>query len=278
MKAIGREIIIAVAFGLALPVGTAHSDDRGPIDQDIHVSLGAFLVTSDSKLRVDADGSTGTDLHWENEFGLKDKDQFRLDASWRFAKRHKVRVMWFENNRGASRTLTRDITFQGVTYPINVTVGASLDEQIVELAYEYAFYQTEKLELAGSAGIHNTKLVATLSGSISTTGGVGGSAQASTDASLNGPFPVFGFRLLWNMGNHFYLDGLAELFYISFDNFDGHISDYRAAVTWMPWHNVGIGLGYDKFVTRVDVSKADLDGSLRFGYSGIVAFMTVGFR
>ena len=70
---------------------------RGPIDQDWQFSLGTFLVTSDTKLKVNGDTIEGTDVNWENTFGLKDKDQFRLDAFWRFAERHKLRAMWFEN-------------------------------------------------------------------------------------------------------------------------------------------------------------------------------------
>ena len=184
--------------------------------------------------------------------------------------------MWFENNRNASRTLTRDITFQGTTYPIGATVSAGLDERIAEVAYEYAFYKTENLELAGSAGIHGTKFGARLSGNISTPGG-GGSAQVSEDATVNGPLPVLGFRLFWNMGGHFYVDGLAQFFYIQFDQFDGSIYDYKVAATWMPWRNVGIGLGYNRFVTRLDVTKNSLDGRLRFGYGGLMAFVNIGF-
>ena len=54
--------------------------------------------------------------------------------------------MWFENNRNGSRTLTREVDFQGEIFPVTTTVSASLDEQIIELAYEYAFYKTDKLE------------------------------------------------------------------------------------------------------------------------------------
>jgi hypothetical protein len=248
---------------------------RGPIDQDWQFSLGTFLVTSDTKLKVNGDTIEGTDVNWENTFGLKDKDQFRLDAFWRFAERHKLRAMWFENNRNGSRTLTREVDFQGEIFPVTTTVSASLDEQIIELAYEYAFYKTDKLELSGSGGIHTLKFTASLSGTVATPGGGAETRAASSD--VTGPLPVIGFRALWDVGHHIYLDGLVQFFYISFDNFDGSISDVKLTATWMPWRNFGVGLGYNNFRTRVDVSKNDFDGRLVFNYRGAMAFVTFAF-
>jgi hypothetical protein len=250
---------------------------RGPIEQNWQFDLGSFFLTSDTKLKVNGDTVEGSDVNWENEFDLKDKDQFRLDAFWRFAERHKIRAMWFQNNRSGSRTLTRDISFQDQVYPVTTTVRASLDEEIIELAYEYAFYRTDKLELSGSGGIHALKFGASLSGQIATPGGGGGSTQVSRDGSVTGPLPVIGFRVLWDMGHNLYLDGMAQFFYISFDNFDGSITDTKVTVTWMPWRNFGFGLGYNYFTTRVNVSKNDFDGRIKFGYDGGMAFVTFAF-
>jgi|SRR5882672_191414 len=249
---------------------------RGPIEQDWQFSLGSFFLSSDTKLKVNGNAVEGTDINWENEFNLNDKDQFRLDAFWRFAERHKIRAMWFQNNRSGSRTITRDITFQGTTFPATTTVSAGLDEKIVELAYEYAFYRTDTLEISGSGGIHAIKFGASLSGSITTPGG-GGSAQVARDGSFTGPLPVIGVRLLWDMGSHWYLDGMAQFFYISFDNFDGSITDTKLTATWMPWRNFGIGVGYNYFTTRVDVTRNDFDGRLKFGYNGAMAYVTFAF-
>jgi hypothetical protein len=41
--------------------------------------------------------------------------------------------------------------------------------------------------------------------------------------------------------------------------------------------NYGIGLGYDRFLTNLDVSKDDFDGRLKLGYSGLQAYLTGTF-
>jgi hypothetical protein len=273
--------LVIRAFGVVLLAGglnVAIAGDRGPIDQDIQVSLGGFFMGTDTDVRLDgSSGETGTEIDWEDELDLPDKDRVRLDAFWRFAERHKARLMVFQNNRGASRTLSRDIEYGGTTYPVNTTVDAQLDTTVVELAYEYAFMRREDLELSGSFGIHAIELSARLRGDVSTPGG-GGSAEVEEEASTTGPLPVLGFRALWDIGNNFYLDGLAQFFYIKFNDFDGRLGDYKLGVTWFPTRNFGVGVAYNSFVTRVEINKGDFNGKLRLSYGGPMAFVTVGFR
>jgi hypothetical protein len=272
-----RKQWLCVSLFVALPLGAASAqNDRGPIDQDIQVSLGGFFMQFDTDVRLDGDTSTGTDVNWEDELGFQDKDRFRLDAFWRFTPRQKVRFMWFQNNRSSTRTLTRDIDFGDQTYPVTTTVDAGLDEQIIELAYEFAFYQRENLEISASAGIHNVQVKATLRGDVASPGG-GGTVEQSGKADGNGPLPVIGARLLWGMGSNFYLDALAQFFAIEFENYDGSLEDYKVGVTWFPTKNFGVGLAYNQFVTRLDVAKERFNGTLRVEYAGPMAYFTVGF-
>lgn len=270
-------LVLLVAVALAVPVAPAFAGDRGPIDQDVQISLGGFFLNTDTRLRLDGSTTqTGTEVDWESEFGLSDQDRIRMDAFWRFAENHKVRFLYFDNDRSGTRTLTRDIDFGDTTFPINTTIDASLDTRIAEIAYEYAFLRHENLELSGSFGVHVVELDAALSGDVTVPGG-GSAVATAKDGSVTGPLPVFGFHALWNMGHDFYFDGLAQFFYIAFDNYDGRLYDYKIAVTWFPVRNVGIGIAYNQFVTRLDVDKEDFTGHLRVGYGGPLAFVTVGF-
>jgi len=171
-----RWLSFAVAVLLTAPLGVALAGDRGPIDQDFQLSLGEFFLGTDTTVRLDGQTQqTGTEVDWESEFDIGDKDSFRVDGFWRFAERHKMRFMYFENNRSESRTLSRDIVFGDTTYPVNTNVEVGIDMRLVELVYEYAFLRHDNLELSGSFGIHTLELSASLRGDISTPGG-GGSA------------------------------------------------------------------------------------------------------
>lgn len=258
----------------------ATAADRGPIDQDVQVSLGGFFLTTGSEIRLDGEtAGTGTPIDWENEFHVDDRDQFRLDAFWRFANRHKVRLMYFENDRSNTSVLSRDIHFGDYTFPLNLEVDTLLNTRIIELAYEYAFYQRENLELSGSIGIHNTKVEAGLRGKLSTTGGQGevDLVDVKETAEADGPLPVIGVRALWDMGHDFYFDGQAQYFVASINAYDGSIEDYKLGVTWFPFRNAGVGVAYNRFVTRLDVDKDSFNGRLTLRYDGPLAFVTVGF-
>jgi hypothetical protein len=262
-------------WGLAQAQEVQGQYGKGPIEQNWQFSLGSFFLTNDTKVTVNGEQLEGNEVDWDNEFNLGDKDQFRVDAFWRFANKHKLRLMYFQNNRHNTRTIDREIDFGDDVYPVNTSVTASLDEKIIELAYEYAFYKTDKLELSGSGGLHTLKFEPKLSATINA-GGPGQTFQSSSK-SVTGPLPVLGFHALWDMGHDFYFDGLVQFFYISFDNFDGSITDGKVTVTWMPWRNVGFGVGWNSFKTRVDISKNDFDGKIKFGYNGAMAFVTVAF-
>jgi hypothetical protein len=278
LKQAFRNLGMVVAITCVLPA-VAVAADRGPIDQDFGLSLGTFFMQSDTQIRLDAKSDLGTEVGFEHEFGLEDKDRFRIDGYWRFADRHKVRFMYFEDNRGKTATLSRDIVFGDHTYPVNVTVDAQLDVRIIELAYEYAFLRRENIELSGSAGIHNIKLGAGLRGDASVTGVTGSVnlVNAHETASGDGPLPVLGAHLLWNMGHNFFLDTQAQFFFLDVGDFAGGIQDLKLGVTWFPFRNVGIGLGYNRFTTRVDFSTDRFAGQLKLKYAGPLAQITVGF-
>jgi hypothetical protein len=275
-KQCARPLYSGLAILLLVPCAVL-ADDRGPLAQDLEISLGGFFVSSDTQLRLDGQaGRAGTDIDWERDLDLEDKDRFRIDAFWRFAENHKVRFMYFENNRGSSKTLSRQVEFGEVTFPVNASVEAELKTQIIELAYEYAFLKRDTVELSGSIGIHDINLSAALSGSIAA-GNNAVSAQAKEEGSLNGPLPVLGLRVLWNMGGHFYLDGMAQFFYVEYDNIDGRISDYKLGVTWYPIRHLGVGIGYNEFVTTINADKNAFDGRLRLSYGGALAYLTASF-
>jgi len=269
-----------LATACALTFRLAVAGDRGPIDQDFQASLGAFFLSTGSEVRLDGETlGTGTKIDWENEFHVDDRDQFRVDAFWRFADKHKVRLMYFENNRSNSSVLSRDINFGDTTFPLDLEVDTFFDTRVVELAYEYAFLRRENLELSGSIGIHNIKVEAGIQGKLSTSGGEGtvDLVDAKEVAEADGPLPVLGLRILWDMGHNFYFDGLAQYFFASIDQYDGSVEDYKFGVTWFPVRNAGIGIAYNRFVTRLDVEKDSFDGRLKLQYDGPLAFITVGF-
>jgi len=276
-----RTILTAIAvatLSFGMPGSYALADDAPPLDDRFVLQLGGFLVATDTKVRIDGSGGQeGTEFDWEGRTGTGDVERFRVDGLWRITPRHRLRGMWFNNNRKSERVFEEDVEFEGEIFPVGAVVRSRFDFEILQLAYEYAFLKRENYELAGSIGVHNIDIGFRLQASVTANGEPIGDAELDESASTSGPLPVFGLRGIWRFANKWYFDGHAQFFALEFDQYDGSLIDAQAAVIWQALRHVGVGLGYNYFDTRVDVDGDRLDGRLEWQYGGLMLFARASF-
>lgn len=262
---------IAAIVPVLLPGATAMAADEPPniLTDPFQLSLGTFVLNSDTEVRFDGDTSIGTPVDWENTFGGGDQTRFRIDGHWRFGDsgRHKARFMWFNASRDGSSTLDEEIEFGGEVFPVNVKVKSEFSFDIYELSYEYALLKREDYEVAASIGVHYTSLSAALSAKAATSNGTL-AGDIEREGNVDAPLPVIGLRGLWALPHDFFVDAGAQFFALSIDEYDGNLQDYRVMVTWQPKKWLGIGLGYNRFSVDVDVDGDKFNGSLDWTYSG----------
>lgn len=258
----------------ALP---ALAEGPDPLEDPFHVTLGTFLVNSDTEVRVDGKLGTGTPIDWDKTFGDEgDQTRFRLDGSWRFAKRHKVRAMIFSTSRSDSREFDRDIEWEDEVFPVGAKIKGEVDFAVYQVAYEYLFLRRENWELGASAGIHYTTFETKLSATLETPGGPG-SATRKADADLNAPLPVIGLHGTWGLGHNLWIDATAQFFSLSIDEYSGNLQDYRIGLVWQPKSWVGVGVGYNRFAVDVDVDTSGFKGALDWEYDGPIIYYSVMF-
>lgn len=252
------------------------ADAADALNDSFYLSLGSFILKTDTKVRLNGEDLDGSLLDWEQTFGSGDVTRFRIDGHWRFADRHKLRFLWFNSSRSDSRRIEHEIDWGGETFPADTRVDARFDFDTYELAYEYAFLRRPGYELAGSIGLHHTDLALALSARVSANG-----EQIKEDisekASAAAPLPVVGLHGTWILPYQLWLDLSAQYFAISIDEYDGRLVDYKATLTWQPRKWLGLGLGYNKFAVDVDVGKDTFDGSLDWAYSGPMIFYSAVF-
>jgi len=267
----------AAAVLLAAVAPALHAESGDPLTDRFNVQLGGFLLSTETKIRVDGtlngQNNPGTEIDSERDLGLKDSDRFRIDAYWRIAPKHKIRLMYFDTSNAADKTLERTIEFQGDQYDVGLDVHAKTKTQVVELAYEYSFLKRDTYDLSGSFGIHNLKFQTSLGGELN--GNPLPNLQNTAEA--NGPLPVVGLRGVWRFNDQFYIDAMAQYFAISFDQYDGSITDLTASAVWQFSQHFGVGAGWNSFTTRVDVDGDNFHGMLRWRYGGARIFLTASF-
>src|SRR5688572_2097494 len=182
-------------------LGSANAAERNPLDASFIFDAGTFLVSTDTEVRLDGTatvGNRGTDINYDQTFGIGDADRFRADAFWRFRERHGLRGAFFQNNRTGSRTLDREVTFGNVTYPISAAVTAESNTTIAQLSYEYAFLRRPNYEVAASFGVHYIDLEFKVTGAT-------GQVRQDQEASTQAPMPLIGLRGIWRLTDHFYV-------------------------------------------------------------------------
>ena len=268
-----RYCLPSAAVLLAAVAPAAHADPGNPLNDRFNFQLGGFLLSTKTTLRVDGQGARGDEINLGRDLGLDDSDRFRFDGYWRIAPKHKIRVMYFDTNNQADKTLQRDIEFDGTLYPVNLDVHAKTETQVTELAYEYTFLKRDTYDLSGSFGIHNLKFQTGLSGELN--GQPLPNFQNTAEA--NGPLPVVGIHGVWRFHDKFYIDAMAQFFSISFDVYDGTVTDLTASAVWQFSTHWGVGAGWNNFITKVDVDSNNFSGSLRWRYGGARIFLTGSF-
>jgi hypothetical protein len=259
---------IFVVLGLA----TASLVRADALDDTLALEFGTFAVNTSTTVRLDGSAGRGTPIDLEHELGLQNATSFRLDGYWRFAERHKIRLMYFQEGQSAERVINQEITFGNVTFPVNTDVSAHVGTHVGEVAYEYAFMRGDNYELAGSVGLHDLRFFTSLSAVGNTV-----NASESSKATVNGPLPVVGLHYVYQFNPKLDLDAMFQFFTLKFDQFDGNLQDYNLNLYYMPWKSFGVGVGWNEFVTDLNVSANGFDGNLRWRYGGLRVFFRLSY-
>jgi hypothetical protein len=274
-----RPVTVAVAFlGVGLvPIQALADGAPDPLNDPFFVSLGTYLVNTDTTVRLDGTTqNSGTRVDWDRTFGDATATQFRVDAMWRFAERHKLRALWFNTSRSSSRTIDEEIDWGGETFPVNTRVKGDVNWDIYQLAYEYSFLRRDTYELSASIGAYYATFDSTLSATITNPGGTT-QRNAKGDASVDLPLPVLGLRGLWALPYDLSLDVSGQWFSASIGEYSGNLQDYRATLTWQPKTWLGIGLGYDWFQAHGDVDASAFKGNLDWTFQGPMIYYSFLF-
>jgi|688.fasta_scaffold302123_2 hypothetical protein len=252
------------------------SSPQSLIDGRGFLLVGAFANSTALDIRLDSSTDRpGTEIDWDQRFGLEDSRRFRLDGVWRFTPKHHLRLLYTDYSQTDRTTLDSSVEWGDDTFPVNAEVTGTLGFEVIEAAYEYAFVKSPEREIAASVGLHYTTLEARLSANVASP--TTGTRTIGGPRSVEAPLPVVGVRGMWRIGKQFYLDAQAQYFALAIDDIKGGLYNYRAVLIWQPTRRVGIGAGYDSFGVDIDLRRDDFRGKIDWVYQGPQVFVSVAF-
>jgi hypothetical protein len=89
-------------------------------------------------------GIPGTDVDLVSDFGVTKRRFRQIQVLLRPAKKHKFRMVFTPIKYAADATLTRDLVFNGILFPISVPVSLDLAWNAWQFGYEYDFIYRER--------------------------------------------------------------------------------------------------------------------------------------
>jgi hypothetical protein len=256
--------------GSPAPVATTMQSSKPPRDvpwfvEKFKLSAGFFLALANTDVSVsNKDGSRGTDINFEHDLGFsRSTGTFLGDFQWRSSSRSRFDLSYYVVNQNATYTLQRDITFGGNTYNVNSSVYSFFNTNIYRFSYGYAIISQPNYEAGLLIGAHIIRFNVGLGYS-----GQNINVEANKDFGFTAPLPDFGIWGGYAFGQNWAVNGEFDYLALTIDNISGKILGYNVSATYRAVKNLTFSLGYTGFNFKVDATRKNLIGDLKWGYNG----------
>ncbi|HEY5852160.1 MAG TPA: hypothetical protein VIT62_15540 [Lysobacter sp.] len=239
-----------------------------PLDT-FSIRIAGYVSKFDTQVRADGETSQGTNVDLKRDLGLDGDSTIGLiAATWRPFENHEFGVSYYQDSFDATRTLNRDISFDGAIYPATATVRSEYNFDAYEINYNWWAANNETWALGPRLGLIWYKVELNLDLELDLGGNQGGSAfdrQVSADV----PAPTIGASWRWTPAEDWRLYAEAGYFSADINDIDADVTFARGGVEWYPWESFGFMLDYTYNKIDADADASRFDGHLEFEDSGI---------
>jgi len=275
-------LILPLAF-LLFGVGPVYAQGEPewrswPLGQRFGVDLGAFFANLETTVRLDGtNGILGTSISFEQDLGLDDsKIRPMVAAHWRFFKKHRLDVSYFNLDRSGDSSTTVNIRFGDFNFQANLPLQAFLDIEVFNLGYSYSVLFDEKKELAFGLALSFQDLAVGMQGTVQ-----GQPLEVSEGESFLAPLPTFTGRFNYAFTPKWILNVSLGFFTIETDlgetQLDGTIVAAMTSIKWQLFKHFNVGLGYNVFDVDVETENERRITDIDYQYNGPTLFMGASF-
>jgi hypothetical protein len=256
----------ALAQYRPLPAGSyAVADER--VGEPYYVEFAFNLWNPEPNIVIASEslGIPGTDISVKADLGIEKKSTYEFRLVLRPGKKHKFRFNYIPLKYDADTTLTGEIIFNGIKFPVNTQVGTLLEWKTYRIGYEWDFLYQPRWYLGVILEAKFTDINFELNSPIGTEYararapipaiGVTGRAWVTKNVSVTGEFTAFKLpdEIDADYGGHYYEWDIYGMF-----NFTKNLG---AQVGWRS-HDLA-------YVAKNDRGDAKLEG---FYFGGVVRF------
>jgi hypothetical protein len=272
--------LFAVAGGAAAQSGSSsfYRHQRG-MDETFRLNLGGLYPTFDTTVQYGTVTLPGTEITLESDLGLAEKKfALQIDGYLRLGRHARLDFAYQQWNRSASKILSRQIVFNGVTYSVGGEVDSTLNVSVGELYYGYSFVNNGDLEiglgLGASVFFNRASLEAV--GTVSGPGGTVGGAAVRESKDFIVPIPALEGYFTFTLMPQLFLNARARGLKATISGSSGSMLQATGTLDLFITSGIGIGGGYN--YTRIDYTRdSDTLTKVRYHYSGPVFYVALAF-
>jgi len=124
------------------PLPTAsYAAANNPVGEPYHIEFAFNIWNPEPNIVIASEslGIPGTDINVKADLGVEKKSTYEIRLVLRPGKKHKFRFNYIPLKYDSDTTLTGEIIFNGIKFPVNTTVGTLLEWKTYRVGYEWDF-------------------------------------------------------------------------------------------------------------------------------------------
>lgn len=254
----------AAAAAIAMASSAASAQDFlsqnfiKPGEETFTLDLGGIVNQFDTRLKLNGETRTGTDIDLESNGLKKHLSSFVASGTWRFLSRNRIDVQYFTAERSGSRNYGTEVTIGDTVFPIGATVSTEAKDRFLLADYRFSFIKNDTVELAGLLGLYGGRFEF----DVSATGNeVRATRSVQTTASTTVPLPLIGATVDWYINPRWKVSANVAGIKANIGDVDGSVVVAGGSTEFMLVRNFGVGLRYMYSDVDVDVSKSNFNGT-----------------
>ena len=251
-----------------------------PLGRRAGLSVGAFFADLSTTARIDdSSGRLGTAISFERNLGLDETETRPLaSAYWRFTKRQRLELFYFNLDRSGDSISNFTIRFGDRQFQANLPIETFFDAEVINLGYSFSPIFDEKKEFRIGLALSFQNLSAGLRVS-ETIAGIPVTISEETDVLA--PLPTFTSGFAYAFTDKWILDLAVGYFTVEVDvgdkDYAGSILTLIGGIRYKAFKHFGFGLKYDWFNVNLDVTGGRVDWDLDYKYKGPMLTMSTYF-
>jgi hypothetical protein len=172
IPAVARSVFLLVFCVAAVPAFAQYgvrSSGRAT-GENYHVEVGGFLWPPEPTILIRSEslGIIGSQIDFEEDLGIEQSTMRQLRVVLRPARKHKFRFEYTPISYDAEGTISREVVFNGIRFPLSLPVQTDLDWRAYRFGYEWDFIYRERGFFGLVLDVKYTDVEATLTNVIDT--------------------------------------------------------------------------------------------------------------